>query len=304
LFKAIAAVIMRLSGIPWFIREIMCKNRVTIITYHEPSPERMRRHLAYLSKHYNLMPLHTLVEAIHTGDWSGVPPKGLVVTLDDGHATNHRLLDLFREFSVRPTIFLTSGLVNTNRHFWFKEGGPGRATLKQRQNQERLEVLERDKGFRPDREYPDRQVLNCEEIREMSGAAAFGSHSMSHPILTTCSDGESRKEIRDSKEMIESFLDNPCDQFAYPNGDYTHREVEYVRQAGYRSARTIDCGWNDLKSDPYRLKAITVSDRASTSMLCAQVSGVPSYLRFLSKGSIRGHHPTIVMDGGPKRGLG
>jgi hypothetical protein len=53
------------------------------------------------------------------------------------------------------------------------------------------------------------------------------------------------------------------DQFAYPNGDYSEREMGFVKEAGFASARTCDPGWNDARSDRFRLKGICIDDEAS-----------------------------------------
>ena len=54
-----------------------------------------------------------------------------------------------------------------------------------------------------------------------------------------------------------------------------------VTHAGYRSARTIDVGWTDLGSDPFRLKITGVSDDAPLDMVVAQLSGITRWIRDL-----------------------
>ena len=78
-------------------------------------------------------------------------------------------------------------------------------------------------------------------------------------------------------------MNKPIEHFAYPNGDYGEREIEYVKKCGYKSARTIDCGWNSINTDPFKLKVTGVQDDASINKLCAQISGFFPILRYFVK---------------------
>ena len=42
-----------------------------------------------------------------------------VITFDDGLKTNFDLLDVIKIYKIRPTIFITTNLINTNKSFWF-----------------------------------------------------------------------------------------------------------------------------------------------------------------------------------------
>jgi peptidoglycan/xylan/chitin deacetylase (PgdA/CDA1 family) len=80
------------------------RRRVTIAFYHDPSPERFGAHARYFVAHYRFTTLDAVVDALGSGDWSGSPERALVVTFDDGHRGNHRLLPIFRRYGLRPTI--------------------------------------------------------------------------------------------------------------------------------------------------------------------------------------------------------
>ncbi|MGH8642679.1 MAG: polysaccharide deacetylase family protein [Burkholderiales bacterium] len=293
--KETVAKAIHLSGLPFLIRHAIARNRATIIHYHEPRPEALDRHLAWLGRRYTFIPLGRLAQAVHARDWSGIPPYALVVTMDDGHRTNRAALDVFRKHGVVPTLYLCSQIVGTRRHYWFKFPAADVDALMRLPTLERLQRLA-EAGSSPTTQYPEaeRQALSRQEVAEMADAVEFGSHSRFHPVLTMCSDQECAEEIVVSRTEVEALTGRRCDHFAYPNGDYTERELELVRSAGYRSARTIDVGWNGADADPYRLKVTGVADDASVHRLAAQLSGAMGYLGYLRRGSWRGRWPTIV----------
>lgn len=285
LIHALCAVI-RYSGLPWLIRMGIARRRATIVLYHDPSPRTFETHLAFLSKHYNFISLDTLVDSLHAQDWSSIPDHALVVTLDDGYARNRALIDIAREYGARPTIFVCSQIVGTNRQFWFHAAPKEEVErLKMMSDVQRLERLKSRWNFDPTREDPSTsaEALSREDLDAMKEYADFASHTRFHPILPTCNDESLRAEVELSKREVSELTGRECRHFAYPNGDYGNREAEAVRRAGYRSARSIDVGWTDLRSNPFRLKITGVSDDAPIHMLVAQLSGITGRLRALAR---------------------
>lgn len=285
------AFLFRFSGIPYFIKKVICDTRTTIILYHNPSAEVFEKHLVFILKHFNIISLDKLVNAIYKKDWSDIPQKSLVITIDDGFKENYNLLKVMERFKVRATIYICSHIVNTKRKFWFTAGAENPESMMEYENQERLNALRREQDFSLDKEFSFRQALSLGELNEMSSKIDFQSHSKFHPVLPKCSDLESRLEIEESKRVLEELLKKPVEHFSFPNGDYGNREINYLKNSGYRSARTIDLGWNDMRTDPFRLKAMGIQDNASINILSAQIYGFFGYLRFLTKGSFKGAHP-------------
>jgi hypothetical protein len=145
-----------------------------------------------------------------------------------------------------------------------------------------LSCLEKDYDFTPEREYPARQALSHEEIFSMTPWVDFQCHGRYHFNLTICDDDTAEAEIGDSKIELKKILGRDCEHFAYPFGDYSSRDVTFVKNSGYKSGRTADPGVNDVNSNLYQLKAIAmIPDNASINMLCAQMSGFPGYVSYL-----------------------
>ena len=279
--RNVTATLICLSGIHILIREFLCRNRVAILMYHDAKPTVFAKHIAYLSRHYTIISLDTLVAAIHQKDFSQIPAKSVVITIDDGHAGNIELLPLFKQYRIRPTLFVCTQIINTHRHFWFKIEGQSKAErekLKRLPNTERLVRLKQTVDFEPEKVYPDRQALNIEEMKEMVADVDFQPHTQSHPILPYCTEAECRQEILGSKADLEKLLGIECPHFSYPNGDYTEREIEIVKASGFRSARTTVIGWNTLETAPYQLKTIPVADDAGLALFRAQLTTIPQRL--------------------------
>ena len=280
-FKSMVATLICLSGVHILVREWICRDRVAILMYHDPKPSVFAKHLAYLSRHWAVISLDTLVSAIYEKDFSCIPAKSVVITIDDGHAGNIELLPLFKQYRIRPTLFVCTQIVNTDRHFWFKIAGQSRAEkerLKRLPNAERLAFLKQIVGFEPERLYPDRQALNISEMKEMVENVDFQPHTQFHSLLPNCTETECKQEVLGSKTDLEKLLGVECSHFSYPNGDWTEREIEIMKTAGFRSARTTDIGWNTQKTLPYQLKTVPITDDAGLMLFRAQLTTIPQRL--------------------------
>jgi hypothetical protein len=184
---------------------------------------------------------------------------------------------------VRPTIYLTTAIVGTRRPFWFEHPvavALGKEQLKQEANRTRLARMAAA-GYDPVTEAAAPLALSWEEARAMADAFEFGAHTRTHPILPGCDDDECRSEIAGSRHDVEANLGTPCRHFAYPNGDYGEREAAMVRDAGFASGRTVEPGWNDTATDPFRLKAISIADDTSVNVLASEICGIAHFRRRL-----------------------
>lgn len=285
------ALMIRWLGLGWVIRNTIARKGVSIIVYHDPDSARLSAHLEYIHRRYSVIPLERLVDAPRSGHWDDIPPKSVVINLDDGHVGNFALMDLFHKYRIEPTVFLCTQVVGTNRAFWFKGlYPPTLQRLEAVDNGERLRVLAEESGFHQHRDLPtaERQGLSRAEILAMREACAFGAHSRFHPALTTCTDYDAWEEMAGSKSEVEALVGRRCDHFAYPAGRFAHREADMAERAGYLSARTVDIGWNTPGTDPYRLKVLSMDSR-STTMLAAELAGHKWLARLVNgTGGLRG----------------
>ncbi|MCA9400626.1 MAG: glycosyltransferase, partial [Candidatus Omnitrophica bacterium] len=290
--KNIVVWLTRYLGLNWLIRRFVASGRVTIATYHNPDPEIFEQHVRFLSERYSFISLTQLTEAMRKKDFSLLPKNSLVITFDDGYKENRRLLPIFIKYHIQPTIYLCTHLINTSRNFWFTVNGPRDVeNLKWSKNEERLTKLSATVSFDPDKEYPEREVLNTDEISEMKPFVSFGAHTQTHPILTSCNETDCLHEITQSKISLDGITGQNTIHFSYPCGRYSDREIKMVTENGYQSSRTCDWGWNGQNTNPYKLRSMMIDDHATLNVLDAQITGICGYLHYLLKGSLTGKHP-------------
>jgi peptidoglycan/xylan/chitin deacetylase (PgdA/CDA1 family) len=126
-----------------------------------------------------------------------------------------------------------------------------------------LDELERVCGARPvqDDERERYDFLTWAQAREMASAGVeIGSHTVSHPILTTLDAATLRDELEESKRKIEGALGGECVSFAYPNGspaDFGAREKMALRESGYLCGLSLNGSLND-RPDLYEVDRINV----------------------------------------------
>lgn len=271
--RRVMFLLLRLTGIPLLLRLTVQRHRVTILCYHEPCARDFARHLEILARKYHVIALSRYLE------WRAdasvrLPAKPLVITFDDGHRSNYQLTDVLLEYKLPVTIFLCSAIAGTNRHFWWNSvPADDVERLKRVDDSERRAVLS-TRGFGETREHAERQALSSEEVAELRAIVDLQSHTRFHPILPCCDDARALDEIAQSRRELQERFGLSADAFAYPNGDYSERDVAIVRQAGYRCALTIDGGYNGRTNDVYRLRRVRMSDTAYASEVIVKASGL------------------------------
>ena len=105
----------------------------------------------------------------------------------------------------------------------------------------------------------------------------FGSHTVSHPILSTLDAGALRRELVESKARIEAALGGACLALAYPNGgpgDYGERERAAARDAGYACAVSLGGRLNGPRADLYALDRININRHHDGPMFRAALTGL------------------------------
>ena len=283
LMKEFLCLLLRLSGIPLVIRETIQRRLVTILVYHRPDPRTAASHFEALRRCYTPISLQTYLKARRENATDGLPSKCVIITIDDGHKSVYQLKPILEQFQIPVTVFVCSGFVGANRRFWFwasELAEMQRQHLKTLSDEERIATL-RAIGFTDRAELTDRDSLSINELHELQHLIDIQSHSVSHPILPSCSEQKVIEEIRLSRQQLQEQVGLPINALAYPNGSYTEREVRATRDAGYECGLTIDAGFNSRTTPPYVLKRLVIRDDCGVHELMIRSCGLWALLRSL-----------------------
>lgn len=102
-----------------------------------------------------------------------------------------------------------------------------------------------------------KDMLNLEEINLMGNDGIdFGSHTVTHRMLSNLDSNAAHDEIYRSKTDLENLLKKEMCYFAYPYGKkrhYTEEVKAKVKQAGYKAAFTTENREIDTHSDRFEL---------------------------------------------------
>lgn len=234
-------------------------------------------------------------------DGVDLPPRPIIVTFDDGHRDNYtHAFPVLRELGVPATVFVSTGFIGSAGTFWFdrvvqllhhaprgrvevpavgftafvgddvaaRRESAGRLLrmLKAVPDTVRLSAvtqMEDALGTRtPLADGVLSGALTWDEVREMArGGIEFGSHTVSHPVLTRLEDGPLGDELSRSRRDIEHEVGQSVTALAYPVGGpeaFDERVVSAAIRAGYRFGVSYVSGVNAGLSDPYRLRRLHV----------------------------------------------
>jgi len=103
------------------------------------------------------------------------------------------------------------------------------------------------------------KMLSLDKLREMaSNGTEIGSHTINHAHLTSLSDADMKRELEDSKKMLEDMFGKAVTGLAYPYGEYDDRVREAVIQAGYSYAVITTRGVFNKSTDPFEIPRINM----------------------------------------------
>ena len=253
IIKNVICIITTCSGYQRVCRNKTNKKGLTILTYHsisneiEPdetvTPEEFEKQLQYIKENYKVISLEEAVEYIQT-DIKKISGS-IVITFDDGYSDNYRYAyPLLNKHNFPATIFLVSDFIND------KEG----------------------------------KYLSQSQIHEMkSNNISFGSHTVSHRILTGLRNEEIIREIRGSKDILESQLGQKINSFAYPVGtmvDFNDEIIKTVKASKYAYACSNVYGINGNNTDIFALKRIGIETTDNFFIFKKKLDGALNILSF------------------------
>ncbi|MFQ5850238.1 MAG: polysaccharide deacetylase family protein [Candidatus Binatia bacterium] len=97
------------------------------------------------------------------------------------------------------------------------------------------------------------------QLNEMTAdGMSVQSHSHTHPFFSQCTASEIRKELVQSKSIIETHLGGSVKIFAVPGGDWNERCRSAVKDCGYQAVCTSRAGINRDPLDLLALKRLSI----------------------------------------------
>jgi peptidoglycan/xylan/chitin deacetylase (PgdA/CDA1 family) len=213
---------------------------ISILDYHNFTTEEsssykiniveFEKQMDYLASHnYSVISLSELLIGLRAGQ---LPPKPIVITIDDGYKSTYTLAyPVLRKYNFPATLFLYTNFIAKNSG-----------------------------------------SLTWKEIREMvKNNIEIGSHTLSHCNLLKYKKNENyetylariRREIFLSKEILESKIGGKVKFFAYPYGVYSPIIKNLVIQAGYKGILNANSMNNTLTADLFSLNRQIIFGQSS-----------------------------------------
>jgi peptidoglycan/xylan/chitin deacetylase (PgdA/CDA1 family) len=165
------------------------------------------------------------------------PSRCLVVTFDDGYLSTLTVAaPILERLGVPATLFVPSDYIGRDEPMAW----PGVDRWLQGPHRDEL------------------VPLSWEDVRTLAGSGwEIGSHTCSHPHLTTLEDDALSRELRDSRARIGVELGPDPGSIAYPYGDVDARVVAAARAAGYTLGAALPARLGP-DADPMRLPRVGV----------------------------------------------
>ena len=256
---------------------------VLSVYFHDPSSRLFESCLKWLQRAgFQFISLDDLSLIIREG--KPIPKGAVFLTVDDGWKNNRlNIAQIAEKYKVPVAIFVSTEPVEKGGAYWWSYIKKATAANAIRQNVEDLKKLENEERVRIVEaikiQFPiEREALTIEEVKEIASGkmVTIGSHTVTHPILTTCSDERVAFEINTSKQVLESWLSKPVQYFAYPNGNFTDREISLLKKADYKLAFTTQTHYLTTKNinEYYSIPRFEVFENASFAENICRMSGV------------------------------
>lgn len=208
------------------------------------SPVMFDKQMRFLHENgYQIIDLTALVENMKAG--KEVAPQSVVLTFDDGFRDFYtNAFPILQKYGFPATVFLATGFIDEAARF---------------------------KG---------RECLTWSQVRELRKyGTSFGSHTVSHRMLSAITKTELNYELVCSKERIESELgekiESFCYPFAFPETDGAHIEslLAILGKSGYRCGVSTRVGTTSKDDDVFCLKRLPVNSLDEARFFRAKLEG-------------------------------
>ncbi|MFK8008561.1 MAG: polysaccharide deacetylase family protein [Saprospiraceae bacterium] len=133
--------------------------------------------------------------------------------------------------------------------------------------------------------YVKKMAMSWEEIKLISQdpLVTIGAHTINHFPLTKLDSSDLEFEISESKRILEKYIQQPVEHFAYPFGkvvEASFREFEMVKSLGIKTATTTRIGniFSEHKDYLECLPRISLNRVSTSYVLNMQASGMLPFI--------------------------
>jgi len=220
------------------------------------TPSVFALHMKHLSEHgYSTMNVAEAVKFLQNGS---LTKKYAVITFDDGYSNFYRhAFPILSRYHFSATVFLPTAYI----------------------------------GAQPI-QFKGKDCLTWNEVRELrKHGVRFGSHTVTHPQLTSLDAAAVRTEIVRSKQTLEDNLDEAVDSFAYPYA-FPEDNVSFVQMlrdtlvdAGYHQGVSTRIGTAGPQEDCYFLRRLPMNALDDVPLFGAKLRGGYDWLGSLQYAS-------------------
>ena len=176
---------------------------------------------------------HTITPAEladHLENGTALPEKPILLTFDDGYIDNYKnAYPILLKYGLKGSIYIITDYLDV---------------------------------------YPNYLTWAISKEMQDSGTIDIECHTMTHVALSSLDSAEElQHEAVDSKKAIEAHLQKRVTSIAYPCGAYNDEVQRVVKDAGYRTAFTVNYGLDYPGDDQYALNRVPIFGCTSHSFL-------------------------------------
>ncbi len=156
------------------------------------------------------------------------PQKPILLTFDDGHWDLYTdVLPILQKYHIRATAYIAPGLLNGS------------------------------------------DFLTTNQLGKVatSGAIEIGAHTVHHLWLKGRPLATVKKEVQDSKTMLEAIIKRPVVSFAYPFGAFDNQTIAAVQDAEFLTAVSTAPGIEESKTNRYFLYRLRPGGRSGRDLI-------------------------------------